>query len=45
MRAAPTAMAIVALEEISMKVMNVIRTMLKTSVCFGQLGLMLRMKP
>src|SRR5438105_9678064 len=44
-RAAPTAMAITALDEISTKVMNVIRTMLKTSVCFGHSGLMLRMKP
>src|SRR2546422_2134952 len=44
-RAAPTAMAIVALDEISMKVMNVIRTILNTSVCLGHDGLMLRMKP
>src|SRR5512138_1745555 len=43
-RAAATAMAMTALEEMSMKVMNVIKTMLKTSVCFGQAGLMLRMK-
>src|SRR4026207_2393791 len=34
-----------ALEEIKTKVMNVIRTMLKTSVCFGHSGLMLRMNP
>src|SRR5216110_116997 len=44
-RAAPTAMAMTALDEISTKVMNVIRTMLKTSVCFGHAGLMFRMKP
>src|SRR5262244_282798 len=42
---ATMAMAVVALEEISMNVMKVIRTMLKTSVCFGHSGLMLRMKP
>src|SRR5262245_24619177 len=44
-RAAPTAMAMTALDEISVKVMKVINTMLKTSVCFGHSGLILRMKP
>src|SRR5712671_6890537 len=38
-------MAMTALDEIRSKVMNVMRTMLKTSVCFGHAGLMLRMKP
>src|SRR5215475_467259 len=38
-------MAMTALDEMSMKVMNVIKTMLKTSVCFGHWGLMLRMNP
>src|SRR5262245_56153412 len=44
-RAAATAMAITALEEMSMKVMNVIKTMLNTCVCFGHSGLRLRMNP
>src|SRR5215831_19630661 len=44
-RAAPTAIAMTALDEIRTKVINVIRTMLKTSVCFGHAGLMFRMKP
>src|SRR5262249_8866839 len=44
-RAAATAMAMTALEEISMKVMKVINTMLNTSVCLGHSGLILRMKP
>src|SRR5207253_8690808 len=43
--AAATAIAITALEEMRTKVMKVINTMLNTSVCFGQDGLMLRMKP
>src|SRR6185369_5999143 len=44
-RAAATAIAITALDEISTKVMNVIKTMLNTFVCFGHSGLTLRMKP
>src|SRR4030095_10526317 len=44
-RAAATAMAMTALDEISTKVMNVIKTILKTSVCFGHSGLTSRMKP
>src|SRR6185436_19103338 len=44
-RAAATAIAITALDEISTKVMNVIKTMLKTSVCFGHSGEIIRMKP
>src|SRR5690242_2264179 len=44
-RAAPTAIAITAPDEIRTKVMKVINTMLKTSVCFGHSGLRLRMKP
>src|SRR5712692_3394899 len=38
-------MAMTALDEIRTKVMNVISTMLKTSVCFGHSGLILRTKP
>src|SRR5215468_11323659 len=34
-----------ALDEIRMKVINVIKVMLKTSVCLGQAGLMPRIKP
>src|SRR6516162_3363951 len=44
-RATPTAIAMTALEEIRTKVIKVISTMLKTSVCFGHMGLMLRMNP
>src|SRR5262245_59006317 len=44
-RAAATAIAMTALDEISTKVMNVINTILKTSVCFGHSGLRSRMKP
>src|SRR5437016_3667275 len=38
-------MAITALDEIRIKVMKVIKTMLNTWVCLGHSGLMLRMNP
>src|SRR5439155_7356425 len=44
-RAAPTAMAMTALLEIRAKVMNVIKTMLKTSVCLGHSWLIPLTKP
>src|SRR5947199_297390 len=44
-RAAPTAMAMTALLEIRAKVMNVIKTMLKTSVCLGHFWLIPLTKP